>query len=353
MTFHKADEFQLNEFLKKINFKTLNKKKILISGCNGFIGSSIIRVIFDLASKSDCKINLYGIVKKNSKIDNLVIKELIKFKKIKVFKLDIHNQINLNLKPDIIFHCASVTAPILYKKEPVDTLLTNSVGTINLFNFSKIKKTKKFLFISAGEMYGNFEKTNRKKNLIESKFGSIDPSIITSNYGISKKFGENALVCWGKKYKIKTYSARLFHTYGPLMKLGDGRIHSDLIQNVLNNQNLLIKGNYNVKRSFCYITDVVLGIILIILRGRSGESYNIANPKETLKIINLANIISKISNKRIIFKKKINLKRNNFRYPDVSINKIKKLGWKPSTNLLKGIKFTIDYFRNQNQIKLK
>ena len=151
-------------------------------------------------------------------------------------------------------------------------------------------------------MYGNFKELKRKK-LSENYFGSLDPSIITSNYGISKKFAENALVCWGKKYKIRTNSVRLFHTYGPLMKLGDGRIHSDLVQNVIKKKNLLIKGNHNVTRSFCYITDVVLGIILVILRGKDGESYNIANPNETLKVIQLAKIISKILNKKITFKK--------------------------------------------------
>ena len=221
------------------------------------------------------------------------------------------------------------------------------MGTINLLNFAKQKKTKKFIFISAGELYGNFESL-KKKELSENNFGSIDPSKVMSNYGISKKFGENALVCWGKKYKIKTNSVRLFHTYGPFMKLGDGRIHSDLIKNVIKNQNLAIKGNYNIKRSFCYITDVVLGILLVLLKGKDGESYNIANPKETVKIIQLANLISKISKKKVIIKNKKNIKRNNFNYPIISINKMKKLGWFPSINLKNGIIKTINSF-NENK----
>ena len=96
----------------------------------------------------------------------------------------------------------------------------------------KIKNTKRFIFISAGEIYGNFKTKKKGLQLSENNFGLLDPSKITSNYGMSKKFAENLLVCWGKKYKLKINSARLFHTYGPLMKLGDGRIHSDLIMNV-------------------------------------------------------------------------------------------------------------------------
>ena len=116
------DKPQLNKFSKKINFQLLNKKNILITGCNGFIGSSIIRVIYDLTFKSNYKINLYGIVRKNSKIDNLVIKKLIKLNKIKLYKINIHDEINLKIKPDIIIHCASTTAPHLYKKDPVTNI---------------------------------------------------------------------------------------------------------------------------------------------------------------------------------------------------------------------------------------
>lgn len=339
------DKNQLKKFQKINNLKLLNKKKILITGCNGFIGSSIIRILYDLTNNSKHSINLYGIVRKKSKITNLILKKLIKLNKIKIFKIDVHEKIKLNFSPDIIIHCASVTAPHIYKKEPVETILTNSLGTINLLNFAKNKKTKKFIFISAGEMYGNF-KTHKIKKLSENSFGLLDPSKITSNYGISKKFAENALVCWGKKYRIKTNSARLFHTYGPYMKLGDGRIHSDLIENVLKKQNLLIKGNYNIKRSFCYITDVVLGILLIILKGRDGESYNIANPSQTLKIIELANLISKISKQKIIIKNRNYTIRNNFEYPIISINKIKKLGWTPTINLKSGIIKTINFFKD-------
>lgn len=341
------EKLQLKNFKKLNNLNFFNKKKILITGCNGFIGSSILRILNDFKLFKKIEIKLYGIVREKSKIDNIILKKLMKQNKIELFKINIHKKINLNFKPDIIIHCASITAPEMYRKEPVETILTNSLGTINLLNYAKDKNTKKFVFISAGEIYGNFKNQKRKK-LFENNFGLLDPSKIISNYGISKKFAENLLVCWGKKYKIKTNSARLFHTYGPLMKLGDGRIHSDLIMNVVKKQNLIIKGNYNVERSFCYITDIVLGILTIILKGKDGESYNIANPNETLKVMKLAERIAKISNKKIIIKRQDNYSRNNFKYPKISISKIKKLGWMPSVNINSGLKRTINFFIKKN-----
>lgn len=343
------EKLQLEQFQKLNSLNLFDKKKILITGCNGFIGSSILRVLYDLTLFTKIKIKLYGVIKEKSKINNIILKKLINLNKIKLFKVNIHKKINLNFKPDIIIHCASVTSPEMYIKEPVETVLTNSLGTINLLNFAKDKNTKRFIFISAGEIYGNF-KSIKGLQLSESNFGLLDPSKITSNYGMSKKFAENLLVCWGKKYKLKINSARLFHTYGPLMKLGDGRIHSDLIMNVVKKNNLLIKGNYNIKRSFCYITDVVLGILTIILKGQNGESYNIANPRETFKVIKLAKLIAKISNRKVVIKKQKNYSRNNFKYPKISINKIKKIGWTPTTDIKSGIKKTINFFiSNKNK----
>lgn len=347
MLFQQNDS-QLENFKKIIDIKSLKNKKILITGCNGFIASSIIKTLCELVYDSKYNLNLHGIIKKKSRVTNLILKELINLDKIKISKIDIHEKIKLNFSPDIIIHCASITAPSLYKKEPVETLLTNSLGTINLLNLAKEKKTKKFILISAGEVYGNF-KLVKKKKLSENDFGSLNPSQITSNYGISKKFAENALICWGKKFKIKTNSVRLFHTYGPLMKLGDGRIHSDLIKNVIDKNNLLIKGNQNIKRAFCYISDVVFGVLIVMLKGRNGESYNIANPNETVKIIQLANIIAKITKQKITIKKKSTQTRNDFIYPKVSIEKIKKLGWSPKISLKNGIIKTINFYtENKN-----
>mgnify|MGYP006197960039 FL=1 len=137
------------------------------------------------------------------------------------------------------------------------------------------------------------------------------------------------------------------------MKLNDGRIHSDLVGNVVNKKNLIIKGDLNTMRSFCYITDVINGILTIIIKGKNRESYNLANPKEMYKVIEIAKIIKKIQNNKnlkIIKKKSKNLnKRLNFFYPLPSIKKLNKLGWSPKVNIKTGLTQTLSFFNNKKK----
>ena len=340
---------------KKINLnvslKYLNNKKILITGANGFIASSFIRILSELMNEKKYNIEFYGIVRKNSSKINPVLHKLIESKKLKIFKVDIKKEIKIKIKPDICFHTASITSPKEYFTKPIETLLIPSLGTINLLNFCKIKKIKKFILLSSGEIYGNFKDTKNIKRLNEEKYGIIDPGKINSNYGISKKFSENFLLCWSRVTNLYVNSIRLFHTYGPNMKLNDGRIHGDLVGNVVNKKNLMIKGDPNTIRSFCYITDVINGIITIMIKGKNRETYNLANPKEMYRVIEIAKIIKKLQknkNLKIIKKKNKNInKRLNFFYPLPSVKKLNKLGWSPKVSIKTGLSQTLSFFNNK------
>ena len=133
------------------------------------------------------------------------------------------------------------------------------------------------------------------------------------------------------------------------MKLGDGRIHSDLVDRVSKNKDIIIKGNPNIKRSFCYISDVIIGILTVLLKGKNNNSYNVANPREIYKVKELSKIILSLKkNKKlkIKYKSKKN-KRLDFIYPTPSIKKIKRLGWKPKIGVKEGFKDTLSFY-NKN-----
>ena len=335
-----------NILSSKLPFQKLKNRKILVVGCNGFICSSLIYYLDKIMEKKGYKIYFYGIAKKG-KNNNYYLKKLIKKNNIKIFNTDINKKINLNIKPDYLLHGASVTSPKEYSSRCDEVLTTNAVGTINLLNFSVKKNTKKFIFLSSGEVYGDM-KFYKKQSFNETNFGELNPSILTSNYGISKKFAENALICWSKKFKLFTNSIRLFHTYGQGMKLKDGRVHSDLVNNMISKENLLIKSGGKTKRSFCYISDALSGIITVILKSKKYEIYNLSNPFEMHSVKKVAEILQKSekNNKLKIKITKSDKRERNFFYRKPSINKLKKLGWTPKISCKVGFKETIKHFRN-------
>ncbi len=338
------DKIIKNVLNSKLPFHKLRNKKILVTGCNGFVSSSFIYYLYKVMKKKKYRIYFYGI-RRNKR--NNYLKKLEKNKIIKVFKVDLNKKINLKIKPDILLHAASITSPVEYSKKPTEVLLTNAIGTINLLNFSIKQKINKFLLLSSGEVYGDM-RFSKKHIFDENSLGDLNPSKLSSNYGISKKFAENALISWSNKYNIFTNSVRLFHTYGPEMKLNDGRIHSDLVHNILRNKNLIIKGDGKTKRSFCYISDAITGILTVILKGKKNEIYNVSNPSQMLSVKDLAKTILKYSKiKKLKIKiMKNSKKRNNFFYKKPSIKKLKLLGWTPKITCKEGFAETIKYFKN-------
>ncbi len=334
----------------KFPLKKLNRKKILVTGCNGFIPSAFIKILAGMMKINGYKIHFYGIARQNSKKRKNILKSLIKEKVIKILNLNINKEFKINKPIDYCLHGASTTAPKKYLSNPTDVILPNSMGLINILKSIENKRLKKFIFLSSSEVYGNFSSLyKKKKSFLENEYGHIDCANINSSLALSKKFGENYLYSWGKEKNINTNSVRLFHSYGPYMKLGDGRIHSDLVENIILRKNLLITGNPKVRRAFCYISDVVSGILTIMFFGKNGESYNLANPKETYSVKKIAEIIKENQknnyNVKIIFNKNQKIKRNDFFYPKPSIEKLKKIGWKPRISVKVGLINTINYFK--------
>jgi len=228
----------------------------------------------------------------------------------------------------------------MLQEDPVGTFKPNSIGTLNLLEHAVENNTQKFLFVSSGEIYGMV----RPGDIInENTFGAIDTMNIRSSYAESKRMGELLTAIWSKKHNICGLVVRPFHTYGPSLYLDDGRVFSDFVSNIINNESIILKSDGKAERPFCYITDAVLGILTILINGSSGEAYNLGNPDGNISIINLANMLSKlIPERNVEVVKKVNESGNYLQSPvmhqNICIDKIKLLGWTPTTSLEVGFK---------------
>lgn len=342
----------LNEDFKYISSKFLPWKKlfgktIFITGANGFLPSYIIEFLFFLNDYKKSRIKIIG----NSRNRNNVNKRFYEYRKRNDFKIiiqDVSQSFRIKENVNYIIHAASQASPRFYEVDPVGTLKPNILGTYNLLELARIKPVQGILFISAGEVYGNIQISGKTD---EITFGSLNPASVRSCYAESKRMTETMAVSWHHQYAIPTKIARLYHTYGPRLKLKDGRVFSDFIANIVKNENIVMKSSGEAVRSFIYVADVVSAFFTILLKGKSGQAYNVANENATVSIKQLAQTLVKLfpgKKLKVILQKRSKGDRYldspiKFNYPSTA--KLQSLGWKPHFSITQGFRRTVQSFR--------
>jgi dTDP-glucose 4,6-dehydratase/UDP-glucuronate decarboxylase len=311
--------------------------KILVSGGAGFLGSHLCEALLKKGHQVICLDNLITGSQEN-------IKDFLKNPNFSFIKHDIAQAFSKNLKSQIsnlksIYHLASPASPKDYFRYPLETLLTNSIGTLNLLELAKNERAK-FLFASTSEVYGDPKEHPQK----ETYTGNVNPFSQRSCYDESKRFAESLIYTYINKYGLDARIVRIFNTYGPKMRIDDGRPMPTFINQAQEGKPLTIQGDGKQTRSFCYVSDMIEGIILAMEKLKAkGEVFNLGNPDER-SIMEIARIIKKLINPKI---KMVFVKR----YPDdpqrrcPDISKAKRiLGWQPKVGLEEGLKKTIKYF---------
>lgn len=307
-------------------------KKILVAGGTGFVGTNLCKELLRRRHFVYCLDNNITGDKKN-------INQFLKNKNFKYIKHDVNKFIKLDT--DIIFNLASPASPKQYQIDPVYTITTNFNGTLNLLKLAKINSSI-FLQASTSEIYGDPLEHPQK----ESYWGNVNPIGIRSCYDEGKRSAETLCFDFIRQYSIDVKVVRIFNTYGPYLKKGDGRVISNFIYQSLKNENITIFGNGEQTRSFCYIDDLLDGLIKTVKTKREFNGpINLGNPNE-ITINKLAKTIIDLtkSDSKIIYK---GLPQDDPEKRKPNINLAKKvLNWKPEVDLDSGLKKTIKYFKN-------
>lgn len=304
-------------------------KKILISGCSGFIGQNLITKIID-------SYNIIG-------IDNFIsskrsnIKKFIEHDNFKFIEHDIINPININEKVDVIYNLACPASPEKYQSLPLFTMDTNYLGTKNLLEIAK-KHNSAFVQASTSEVYGD-PKINPQD---EMYFGNVNTTGIRSCYDEGKRIAETLCYEYNKTFGVNTKIIRIFNTYGPLMDINDGRVITNFFLKALKGFPIEIYGDGKQTRSFCYIDDLINGLIKC-KDVDFNYPINLGNDNE-ISLNELAKKFSKIfSNLKI---NHINSAEDDpkIRRPDISRAK-EILDWKPKYSLDQGLNLSYEYFK--------
>lgn len=321
----------------------------LITGANGFLPAYIVESLLYL-NFINPKNNVKIICLVRS-IDNARIRfaDYVEDSNIEFIVQDVSDSINLTKKVDYIIHAASQASPKFYGIDPVGTLKANVLGTMNLLNFAKNNKIKSFLYFSSGEVYGELE--SEQIPMKEDTYGYINPTNVRSCYAESKRMGENICVSYHHQFGVAAKIVRPFHTYGPKMKLDDGRVYADFVSDILNGQDICMHSDGTAARAFCYLTDATVGFLKILLEGKNGEAYNVGNPNEEHSILELAEmLVTLYPEKGLKVIKQLNKDNNNYlksplKRNSPNISKISELNWSPLVSIKDGFERTIESYK--------
>ena len=305
---------------------------ILVTGGAGFIGTNLVEKFIDKQHNVIVIDNLLTGSKKN--LEHFFNSENFSF-----IEFDVQNHIEVAEDLDYVLHLASPASPKAYTQYPINTLKAGSIGTINTLGLAKAKNAK-YLLTSTSEIYGDPLVSPQP----ESYWGNVNPNGTRSMYDEAKRFAEAAVSSYNRIYDLDTRILRLFNTYGPKMKINDGRVVTNFIYQAITGNDITIYGQGNQTRSFCYIDDTVSGI-LKAMESDNSEVFNIGNPNE-ITILQLAEKIIELTNSKSEIKF-VKLPEDDpmQRKPDIS-KANNKLNWFPEVSLEDGLKKTIEWVEN-------
>ena len=308
------------------------KKRILITGGAGFIGSHLC----DFFLRKECFIICMDSLVTGS-LNN--IKHLLKDKSFDFVKQDVTKKINIKGQVNYVLHFASPASPVDYLKYPIKTLKVGSLGTHNALGVTKAKKAR-FILASTSEVYGDPLEHPQK----ETYWGNVNPIGPRGVYDEAKRFAEAITMAYQNAHKIDTRIVRIFNTYGERMRQHDGRAIPNFLDQALKGRPITVYGSGRQTRSFCYISDMVEGIYKL-LRSDMYTPVNIGNPAE-FTILELAHTVLRLtkSKSKIIYKP-LPVDDPKVRRPDITLAK-STLKWAPRVMLEDGLTRTIKYFCN-------
>lgn len=311
--------------------------RILITGAAGFLGSHLSDRF--IAEGHDV-VGMDNLITGN--MDNIA--HLMGHERFQFFKQDVSNHIYVAGPLDAVLHFASPASPNDYLEHPIPTLKVGSLGTHNTLGLAKVKNAR-FLLASTSEVYGDPQVNPQP----ETYWGHVNPIGPRGVYDEAKRFAEAMTLAYHRYHGLETRIVRIFNTYGPRMRLNDGRVVPNFIRQALLGEPLTVYGDGSQTRSFQYYTDLVEGIYRLLLSDES-LPVNIGNPVE-MSIREFADAVLEVSgsSSEVIY---VNPTEGRFtddpkvRRPD--IRKAKEvLGWEPKVNLMEGLAKTIDYFRDR------
>ncbi|MBQ4531276.1 MAG: NAD-dependent epimerase/dehydratase family protein [Lachnospiraceae bacterium] len=328
-----------------LNWEKLKKKNILIAGATGMVGHALIDVLMyrNETYGDKCKVIALG---RNMERAREIFGPYFENNLFHFVSCDINNE-KLDLKNiDYIIHGASNTHPLMYAKEPVNTILTNVLGTKNLLDLAVENQTKRFVFLSSVEVYG--ENRGDTEKFSEAYCGYLNCNTLRAGYPEGKRLGEALCQAYIAEHNLDIVIPRLSRIYGPTMLWNDSKAISQFIKNGVNSEDIVLKSEGNQLYSYTYVVDAAKAILALLLEGEKGEAYNVSDENSEITLKDLAEHIACYAGKKVIFQLPEESERKGYSTATkalLNVEKIRTIGWNPDTEIKQGIEKTINVLK--------
>lgn len=335
MTPYKQDLMRIFDAFE-LPWEKLSGTNIFITGATGLIGGCLVDV---LMSNPHLDYNVYA-SGRNAERARIRFSAYLSNKRFHFIDYDVSSRLESNTNFQYIIHAASNASPNSFVQKPVEVIKSNIYGVANLMEYGQLHRMKRFLYVSTGEVYGEGD----GRIFTEDYSGYVDCTKPRSCYPSSKRAAETLCVSYAAEYGADVVIARPCHIYGPHFTESDNRVYAQFIRNVIHGEDIVMKSDGSQFRSWCYVVDCISALLHILMKGKSGQAYNIADANSNISIRELAETIAKICDRQVIMDlPNINEKQgfNPVTKSVFSTDKLEKLGWTPQSSICDGIKKTI------------
>jgi len=327
-------------------WSALKDKTVLLTGGSGFIGSFVVKLLSRLNEAYGLHITVMLIGRDSSRLRS-VLGAAESLDRVVLLEQDVRGRVKIPQAVDYVIHGASHADPGSYMADPVGTITTNVLGTMNLLDALRDQSVINMLFLSTVEVYGAHGHTGA---IGEGSVGAIDPMVVRNCYPLSKSCAENLCLCYSAQYGVPVTVARLAYVYGPGSHLDDPKVVTAFISALQRGEDLVLKSAATQRRTYCYIKDAVFGLLLALLRGEQGEVYNVSSMNSVVSVRGIADALLDLFGdgaQRVIYRDPSETERGSFSLAQDNVldnRKIRALGYEETVDVVQGLRNTGRYF---------
>ena len=336
-----------NILSSELPWQELKGKSLLITGASGLIGTVLVDALMKWNRQVEHGITIYAVGRNKQRIKER-FSDYLDNSYFKFIPWDVNEPADFSIHADYVIHAASNTHPKAYATDPIGSIMTNLLGLRNVIDYAHKTQAKRVMFLSSVEIYG---KAYREDDVFTEDYcGYIDCNTLRAGYPESKRAGEALCHAYIEKYGMDIVIPRLSRVFGPTMQESDSKAMAQFIRNAVKGESIVLKSEGNQRFSYCYAADAVSGLLTILLKGKNGEAYNIAQMDKVLSLREISEILGGITGKGVILELPESVESKGFSTAVNAIlitEKIKELTWESRIEMETALQKTIDIMKGE------